>query len=67
MAWGELLIDLASPRVFRGVVFSAGSEDKHAYAIPDLPVLIGQPVSTQGFLFDGRVHATNAFDLVFGR
>jgi hypothetical protein len=62
---GELLVDLASPRVFLSVVAGTGSVS-HAGLIPALPGLIGRTATLQGMLVTPPMRFCNAVDVVLG-
>lgn len=62
---GELLVALASPRIFISSVVSAtGAPVTHTHSIPDLPILVGLKVYSQGMmLLGGGRFFTNGLEL----
>jgi len=63
--YGELLLDLASPRYFTSRAFGSGLVP-HALPIPDDATLAGVPVYAQGLILGGGAQLCNALDLVLG-
>jgi hypothetical protein len=64
--FGELLIDLSSPRIFTSFALSQAGVAVHARTIPDLVSLVDRPVFTQALTL-GPPRFCNAIDLVLGR
>jgi hypothetical protein len=64
LAPGELLVDLASPRLFRSLASSLGGPARHSNAIPSLASLIGLRVYTQAVMVvQGGRAFVNALEL----
>ena len=64
---GEVLVDLASPKVCASVIASSGTSDTHSFVIPDDPLLVGRTIATQAAIFGGPgPELCNAIDVVLG-
>ncbi len=64
VAGGEILVNLASPRVFTSFAPSFGGPGRHSNPIPNMPILIGLTVWSQGLMIvDGDRGYTNALEL----
>jgi len=62
---GELLVDLASPRLFLSTAPSALGLSTHSNPIPDLPALVGLTAYTQALVFaPGPALLTNGIELL---
>lgn len=61
--YGELLVDINSPKAFKSIAPAAGGISLHANALPNLPALIGVELFTQGLLLGGPILLTNGIEL----
>lgn len=64
--WGELLVDSASPRLFRSCAIPIGGTASHANLIPANPCLAGRRIYSQAVILGGRAELCNAVDLTIG-
>ena len=62
-SWGELLIDLSSPRAFRSTAGVSGGLSTHSGLIPNDPGLAGAVAYSQAFLLGGGLEAANGVEL----
>ena len=62
----EILIDLASPRLFRAIFPSSGGLDTFTSPVPCDASLNGAVAFTQAFVLGGGVELCNALDLTLG-
>lgn len=63
-SYGEILVDLATPRYFQHVAPVVGGLSAHVFALPASPSLVGRVVYSQAFLIGSSVRATNGLKLV---
>jgi glucose/arabinose dehydrogenase len=62
----EILIDLASPRLFRAILASSGGLTSFSSPVPCSASLNGAVAFTQAFVLGGGVELCNALDLTLG-
>ncbi len=64
--YGELLVDSASPRLFRSYAIPIGGMASYSYLVPANPCLAGRTIYTQAVILGGRAELCNAVDLTIG-
>jgi len=61
--FGELLLDLSGPLLFKSNAGVVGTSSTHVAALPNDPLLAGTVAYTQAVVLDGGVRATNGIAL----
>ena len=60
---GEVLIDLASPLLFRSTAPVAGTSSAHSFLVANDPALVGAEAFSQALVLGGGVTASNGVRL----